>query len=138
MNKHMPEVVKCTCNFSDETAAEIGHYKEGEGTKNGMKRYLMGEKAGYERGREEKIKNDCKIDGHEKENLFCFRCMTELIKEKQAEARTEERQKILRVLEGIEKGIKWMQEGNNKKRIGYTDGWNEALTEVGKRIKESK
>ncbi len=29
-----------------------------------------------------------------------------------------------------DKGIKWMQEGTNKNRKGFTDGYNQALTDI--------
>ena len=33
----------------------------------------------------------------------------------------------------VEEGIKWMQEGNNKNRKGYTEGFNSALQEIQKK-----
>lgn len=44
---------------------------------------------------------------------------------------------LLQRIEGIEPGIKWMQEGSNKNRKGYTNGFNECLDIVIKILKEN-
>lgn len=38
----------------------------------------------------------------------------------------------------LEKGIKWMQEGDKKERRGYTQGYNEAVKELNDRLLKLK
>lgn len=48
------------------------------------------------------------------------------------------RTSLIKEIEGMEKGIMWMQEGSNKNRKGYTDGYNSAIENILNLIKGIK